>query len=150
MGLLTSLQFLDLCKFAIVASSELDKIILWDFYLTIYLLYTVVVDSNQLTGPIPSELGLLTSLRSLRLRKFAIVASSELDKTIAGISLLQFISSTVVVDYNDLTGPIPSAMGGLTSLEDLSLGKFAIVASSELDTITLLGPVSQFISSTVL
>jgi hypothetical protein len=86
----------------------------------------------------------LTGLDNLRLGTFAIVARSELDKIILWNSLLQFISSTVVVARNELTGPIPSELGGLMGLNDLlSLGKFAIVASSELDTIILLGSLSH-------
>jgi hypothetical protein len=43
-----------------------------------YLLYGFV-GFNQLTGPIPSELGLLTGLGGLYLCKFATISSSELD-----------------------------------------------------------------------
>jgi hypothetical protein len=104
---------------------------------------------NRLTGLIPSELGSLTRLETLDLCKFATISSSELDTIILLESFLQFISSTVFVDINQFTGPIPSELGSLTNLQYLALRKFATTSSSELDTIILLGPCLQFISSTV-
>jgi hypothetical protein len=102
---------------------------------------------NQLTGPIPSELGRLTILEQFYLCEFATVFRSDLDTIILLGSASQFISSTVVVDDNALTGPIPSELGRLTSLgEQLNLCKFATVSSSELDKITLLGPLSYNLS----
>jgi hypothetical protein len=96
LGLLTSLEYLHLCKFATVSSSQLDRSNnIVGIGLTIYLLYGSV-GSNQLTGPIPTELGLLTSLQSLDLCKFATVSSSELDTIILLGSVLQVISSTVL------------------------------------------------------
>jgi hypothetical protein len=50
--------------------------------LTLYLLHGFVA-SNQLTGPIPSELGRLTSLQSFDLGKFAAVSSLQLDTIIS-------------------------------------------------------------------
>jgi hypothetical protein len=105
---------------------------------------------NQLTGPIPSELGRLTILEQFYLCEFATVFRSDLDTIILLGSASQFISSTVVVDDNALTGPIPSELGRLTTLEQFYLCKFATVSSSELDTIILLGAILQLISSTVL
>jgi hypothetical protein len=46
-----------------------------------YLLYGFV-GGNELTGPIPSELGSLTDLRELWLGKFATVSRSESDTII--------------------------------------------------------------------
>jgi hypothetical protein len=54
------------------------------------------------------------------------------------------------VGFNALTGPIPSELGLLTSLQSLDFGKFAIVSSMELDTIILLESVLQLVSSMVL
>jgi hypothetical protein len=51
---------------------------------------------------------------------------------------------------NNLDGRLPTKLGLLTGLRSLFLGKFATVSSSELDTITLLGSILQFISSPVL
>jgi hypothetical protein len=106
---------------------------------------------KKLSGQLPTELGLLTTLQELHICKFATASSSEFFDTIALFGIvLQSISSTVVEDWNDLTGPIPSELGLLTGLDTLRLGKFVIVANSELDTIILFGSVSQFISFTIL
>jgi hypothetical protein len=51
---------------------------------------------------------------------------------------------------NQLTGPIPTELGRLTSLEQLYLSKSATMDTSKLKTMTLFGSVLQFISSTVL
>jgi hypothetical protein len=94
-GLLTGLQYLLLRKFATVSSSELDTIILLGSVLQI-ISSAVTVGQNQLTGPIPSELGSLTKLEEFFLCKFATVSSSELERiTFLGslsynLSLLRF------------------------------------------------------------
>jgi hypothetical protein len=95
-------------------------------------------------------LGGLVMLEDLSLCKFATVSSSELD-TITFLRPLSYNLTPLLffVDTNELTGPIPTELGSLMMLEDLTLNKFATVSSSELDTITLLGCILQFISSTV-
>jgi hypothetical protein len=67
-------------------------------------------------------------LEYLSLGKFATVSSSGLDTIIPLGSVLHFISPTVVVDTNQLTGPIPSELGLLTGLEELYLCKFATIS----------------------
>jgi hypothetical protein len=96
-----------------------------------------------LTGLIPSELGRLPKLEDIRLRK---LFTSGLDTIIPLGSVLHFISPTVVVDENDLTGSIPSELGGLTTLVRIDLCKFATVSGSELDMIKLLGSLSYKLS----
>jgi hypothetical protein len=96
-----------------------------------------------LNGQLPTELGLLTGLQQIELRKFATVSSSELDTIILLGSISQLISSTVVVGSNNLTGPLPSELGRLTTLQTLLLCKFATASSSDLDTIALLGSLSH-------
>jgi hypothetical protein len=79
------------------------------------------LEANNLRGQLPTELGLLSSLRFLTLGD------------------------------NLLSGLIPSELGRLTRLQGLKLCKFATLSSSELDTtISLPLFVLQFISSTVL
>jgi hypothetical protein len=58
-----------------------------------YLLY-VFVEVNQLTGPIPTELGLLTRLADLELCKFATASRLQLDTIILLGSLSHNLSST--------------------------------------------------------
>jgi hypothetical protein len=140
---------LHLRKLATISSSELDTIPLLGSISQCISSTTVVVDKNQLKGPIPIELGLLMNLKVLHLRKFATISSSELDTIPLLGSVSQCISSTVVVEGNQLKGPILTELGRLTGLDELYLSKFATLSSLELDTTPLLGSVSQFISSTV-
>jgi hypothetical protein len=146
---LTNLKVLHLRKLATISSSELDTIPLLGSISQCISSTTVVVDKNQLKGPIPIELGLLMNLKVLHLRKFATISSSELDTIPLLGSVSQCISSTVVVEGNQLKGPILTELGRLTGLDELYLSKFATLSSLELDTTPLLGSVSQFISSTV-
>ena len=72
------------------------------------------LESNELTGSIPSEIGLLTSLNSLN---FAI---NELIGSIPSeIGLLTSLEELYLC-YNALTGTIPSEIGLLTSLYDIN------------------------------
>ncbi len=87
-----------------------------------------------MTGPIPTELGSLTSLRVLDLGESAI-RSSELDTIIPLAPLSYHLSLYGFVAFNALRGPIPTELGSLTSLGKLSLRKSATLSSSELDTI---------------
>ena len=68
------------------------------------------LDDNRITGPIPPELGNLTSLESLEL------------------------------SGNQLSGPVPAELGNLTRLRDLSLGNNALtgVIPGELANLTRL------------
>jgi hypothetical protein len=140
---LTNLKVLHLRKLATISSSELDTIPLLGSISQCISSTTVVVDKNQLKGPIPIELGLLMNLKVLHLRKFATISSSELDTIPLLGSVSQCISSTVVVVANQLTGPIPSELGRLTNLQYFYICKFATVSSSELDTMSLLASVLQ-------
>ncbi len=73
------------------------------------------LDENDLTGPIPSELGNLTSMERLYL--------DENDLTGPIPSELGNLTSLVrlALSSNNLSGPIPPEFGSLTSLESLSL-----------------------------
>ena len=70
---------------------------------------------NDLTGPIPAELGKLASLELLYLGGNDLTGSipPELGK-LASLELLY-------LDYNSLTGPIPAELGNLASLRWLAL-----------------------------
>ena len=71
--------------------------------------------SNQLTGPIPSELGNLTALTSLFL------SSNQLSGTIpTSLASLSNLTNLTLMN-NDLTGAIPAELGGLTRLNTLDL-----------------------------
>ncbi|KAK3237579.1 hypothetical protein CYMTET_52358 [Cymbomonas tetramitiformis] len=61
-----------------------------------YAPYLRVLHDNSITGPLPTELGLLTSLQDLYLND------------------------------NSITGPLPTELGLLTSLQDLDVGDNSI------------------------
>ena len=71
---------------------------------------------NALSGPIPAALGSLSSLESLFL--FGNALTGQIPGTLANLSRMEllFLSS------NELTGPIPAGLGGLSNLTSLSLG----------------------------
>ena len=83
------MEHLDLSKHTIadVLNQHVDLICL----LTIDLVFVLIKGSNDLTGSIPSVIGLLSGMEHLELR------------------------------HNQLTGPIPSEFGLLTPLTHLSL-----------------------------
>ena len=70
---------------------------------------------NQLTGPIPSELGNLSNLHELSLYRNQLVG--EVPTGISGLSDLVVLS----LEFNRLTGPIPPELGNLANLLWLGL-----------------------------
>ena len=70
---------------------------------------------NDLVGPIPPELGDLTSLELLLLEGAGLVGS--IPPELGNLSALE----TLDLGENTLTGPIPPEFGNLASLEDLRL-----------------------------
>ena len=73
------------------------------------------LNNFQLTGPIPAELGTLTSLRSLVL--FANQLAGPIPPELGKLGDLRMLDLT----QNRLTGPIPPELGDLTSLTGLFL-----------------------------
>jgi hypothetical protein len=81
-----------------------------------------IIGSNDLAGPIPSELGLLTELTELGLRKsfLSFYLFSLCYEYIHSLAWMIFW----IIAANDLTGLIPSELVGLlTELTELGLGK---------------------------
>ena len=78
-------------------------------------LQTLVLDNNELTGPIPAELGDRTNLVELWLSHNALTGAipAELGD-LTNLVSLNFSS-------NQLTGPIPAELGDLTNLQTLVL-----------------------------
>jgi hypothetical protein len=73
------------------------------------------VDGNQLTGPIPSEMGSLTRLQDLFLGKFATISSSKLETIRLLGSASQFIFHGLV-DNNTLTGNLGPLFCNITDI----------------------------------
>ena len=71
---------------------------------------------NQLSGPIPSELGNLTNLERLSL--WGNQLSGSIPSELANLANLQALS----LDSNQLSGSIPSELANLDNLRALSLG----------------------------
>ena len=71
--------------------------------------------NNRLTGPIPAELGDLSSLTALRL--FSNQLTGPIPATLGNLSSLR----ALWLDSNQLTGSIPATLGNLPSLTALSL-----------------------------
>ena len=98
----------------------------------------LVLDNNELTGPIPAELGALTNLVSLDVR------SNQLTGTIPGglgeLTNLEWL----VLHNNQLTGPIPAELGSLSRLEQLWLSNNQLIGSipGELGALTNLESLS--------
>ena len=77
----------------------------------------LVLAHNQLTGPIPAELGALTNLESL------ILADIQLTGPIpAELGALTKLRSLLLLD-NQLTGPIPAELGALTKLQHFGVAQ---------------------------
>ena len=73
------------------------------------------LDSNNLTGPIPPELGDLSSLRSLGLDSNNL--TGPIPPALGDLSNLAELN----LHTNNLTGPIPPELGALSNLEFLNL-----------------------------
>ena len=80
----------------------------------------LIADINQLTGPIPSELGLSTHLERLNFGESRMTGVwLSANATHLNLSVLSIVW---IVDDNQLSGPIPSELGMLTQLARLDFG----------------------------
>ena len=75
----------------------------------------VSLDSNQISGTIPSTLGNLANLELLRLQSNQL--SGTIPSTLGNLANLELLS----LSENQLSGTIPSTLGNLANLEDLFL-----------------------------
>ena len=78
-------------------------------------LTSLTFDSNNFTGPIPPELGNLANLRRLSL--YATGVSGPIPPELGNLANLM----SLTLDSNNLTGPIPPELGNLANLRRLSL-----------------------------
>ena len=81
---------------------------------------------NELSGPLPAELGNLTSLEHLNLDNNQL--SGPLPAELGNLTSLTSLS----LDNNRLSGPLPAELGNLTSLRSLHLGNHWAFGSNKL------------------
>ena len=77
----------------------------------------LALHKNQLSGPIPSELGKLTNLESLALHENQLSGGGPIPSELGNLTYLTRLG----VSRNQLTGPIPSELGNLSNLTILWL-----------------------------
>ena len=85
----------------------------------VHALYPYFAGENRLSGSIPSELGNLSNLRALHLRKH----NNDFEMNIESYLTQYFFTCMIFKVRNELTGLIPSELGKLSNLESLILGK---------------------------
>ena len=133
-GLLTELINLELCKrlFSVLLVCFEIKQIHSFFASNLFSLifsHIILIASNELTGSIPTEVGLLTELTSLGLckRLFSVLLVcfeiKQIYLSFASNLFSLIFSRITLIDDNELTGSIPTEVGLLSNLVQLDLGK---------------------------
>ena len=84
-----------------------------------------MIDGNELTGSIPTEVGVLTKLKSLCLGKhlFSVLLLYSKPKQMRSMFLTYLHFCCFIAD-NELKGSIPSELGSVIYLEALDLGMY--------------------------
>ena len=81
----------------------------------------LALKDNQLTGPIPPELGNLSNITWLNLSGNQL--TGEIPPELGDLSALE----TLILSENQLTGPIPPELGDLSALESLTLSENQLI-----------------------
>jgi hypothetical protein len=97
--------------------------------------FLVLLDSsritarNDLTGPIPSEIGNLAALQELWLCEWTFIDRVKNDSPPVRLShtFLVLLDSSRLTAENELTGPIPSEIGHLEALQKLFLCEWTFI-----------------------
>jgi len=82
-----------------------------------------IIDSNDLSGKIPSELGLLTNLEIIALRKYGRTVDLCWEEhgwnpsSTSNFAFFPFLHNALILDRNQLSGPVPSELLALPNLE---------------------------------
>ena len=111
-----------------------NAVLLWGNYYSVFNTDSLILSDNQLTGPIPSEIGNLINLTDLDLRGNQL--TGPIPSEIGNLTNLRLLD----LRGNQLTGPIPSEIENLTNLRLLDLGDNQLTGSipSEIYNLTLL------------
>ncbi len=80
------------------------------------------LQTNSLTGPVPPELGKLTQLKRLNLGENSLTGT--IPPELGNLTQLQYL----LLPWNKLTGPIPPELGNLTRLKILNLASNYLTA----------------------
>ena len=85
-------------------------------------------ENNDLTGSLPSEIGKLTQLRQLYLRKFGFFGSEMfISCFITESNFYCLFVSSIMSEDNGLKSTIPTTFGLLVDLQRLNLGKLPLL-----------------------
>jgi len=90
----------------------------------------LILDDNNLSGSIPSELVLLTNLEEIYLCKYGRRVDLCLEEhgwnpsSTSNFAFFSLLHDALISDRNQLTGSIPSELGLLTNLGQIWLGKY--------------------------
>ncbi|MFL2983510.1 MAG: leucine-rich repeat domain-containing protein [Candidatus Neomarinimicrobiota bacterium] len=92
-----------------------DEIYIWDYCFSIDSTFSIDLTGENLSGSIPSEIGLLTNLMYLNLSANNLSGSIPLE--LGNLINLNYL----YLQNNNLSGSIPSTLGGLVNLKRLKL-----------------------------
>jgi len=101
-----------------------------NFAFFLFLHDALILDGNQLSGSIPSELGLLTNSWWILLGKYGHRVDLCLEEhgwnpsSTSNFAFIPLLHDKLILDQNQLLGSIPSELGLLTNLEEIWLCKY--------------------------
>jgi len=95
-----------------------------------YLYFSLyIIDANDLSGTIPTELGLLTNLEVINLCKYGRRVDLCLEEhgwnpsSTSNFAFFPLLHDALILGNNNLSGSIPSELGLLTNVETIVLRK---------------------------
>jgi len=135
LGLLTNLELIYLCKYGRRVDLCLEEYGLnpsstsnFAFFPLLY--NEFILDDNQLSGSIPTELGLLTNVERIYLCKYGRRVDLCLEEhgwnpsSTTNFAFFSLLHDALILGNNNLNGTIPSELGLLTNVEKITLGKY--------------------------
>jgi hypothetical protein len=130
-GNLSSLRYLQLGEWACInrVKNDSHSVRLSHTFLVLLDSYSRMTDENELTGPIPTEIGNCSSLIHVYLREWACINRAKNDSPPVQLShnFLVLLDSSRTTEGIALTGPIPNGIGNFSGLKDLWLCKWVSI-----------------------